>query len=97
MGCLPLLVAIVFPRFVMVVLWLFTNYLSRAYGTWIWPLIGFFVLPTTTLAYAIAQNAFHGVRGGGLALVVIGVIVDFGLIGGGRGVAKRFRRDRRWR
>lgn len=89
MGCLVVLVAIALPRFVMVVLWLFSDYLSDAYGTWLWPLIGFFVLPTTTLAYAIAQNSFHGVKGTGLVIVVLGVLVDFGVIGGGRGIAKR--------
>jgi hypothetical protein len=89
MGCLVVLVAIALPRFVMVVLWLFTDYLRDAYGTWLWPLIGFFVLPTTTLAYAIAQNSYHGVKGVGLVIVVLGVLVDFGVIGGGRGIAKR--------
>jgi hypothetical protein len=90
-----LVLAVAAPRFVMVVLWIFSDYLSRAYGTWIWPLIGFFVLPTTTLAYAIAQNSMNGLKGGGLVLVAIGVIVDLGLIGGGRGFAKRSRRGRR--
>ena len=89
MGCLVVLVAITLPRFVMVVLWLFSDYLSHAYGTWLWPLIGFFVLPTTTLAYAIAQNRYHGVKGIGLALVILGVLVDVGVIGGGRGITKR--------
>jgi hypothetical protein len=95
MGCFPLLLAIAVPRFVMVVLWLFTDYLSRAFGTWVWPLLGFFVAPTTTLAYAIAQNAYDGLHGVGLVLVVIGVVIDFGLIGGGRGMAKRWRPE--WR
>jgi hypothetical protein len=92
MGCLVVLVAIALPRFVMVVLWLFSDYLSHAYGTWLWPLLGFFFLPTTTLAFAIAQNRYHGVKGVGLVLVILGVLVDFGVIGGGRGIAKR--RDR---
>lgn len=87
------LVAIALPRFVMVGLWLFSDYLSHAYGTWLWPLLGFFFLPTTTLAYAIAQNSLNGVRGTGLALVVLGVLFDFGVIGGGRGIARK-RRDR---
>ena len=91
MGCLVVLIAIALPRFVMVVLWLFSDYLSRAYGTWLWPLIGFFFLPTTTLAYAIAQKRYCGVRGAGLVLVVLGVLVDFGVVGGGRGIAKRRR------
>ena len=89
MGCLVVLVALALPRLVMVVLWLFSNYLSHAYGTWVWPLLGFFVLPTTTLAYAIAQNSFRGVKGAGLVIVVLGVLVDFGVIGGGRGIARR--------
>jgi hypothetical protein len=89
MGCLFVVAGLALPRFIMVVLWLFSNYLSDAYGTWVWPLIGFFVLPTTTLAYAIAQHSSEGVRGWGLAIVVLGVLVDFGVFGGGRGVAKR--------
>ena len=91
MGCLVVLIAITLPRFVMVVLWLFSDYLSHAYGTWLLPLIGFFFLPTTTLAYAIAQNRYRGVRGAGLVLVVLGVLVDFGVVGGGRGIAKKRR------
>ena len=64
----------------MVVLWLFSGYLSTAFGTWVWPLIGFFVLPTTTLAYAVAQNRYGGVRGVGLVLVILGVLVDLGAL-----------------
>jgi hypothetical protein len=89
MGCLAVLLAFALPRFVMVVLWLFSDYLSHAYGTWLWPLLGFFFLPTTTLAYAIAQNSFDGLRGIGLVIVIVGVLVDLGVIGGGRGMAKR--------
>lgn len=89
MGCLVVLIAFAVPRFVMVVLWLFSDYLSHAYGTWLWPLLGFFFLPTTTLAYAIAQNSFDGLRGIGLAIVIVGALIDFGLIGSGRGAAKR--------
>lgn len=53
------------PRLVLILLWLLpTHYLSHAYGTWVWPLLGFFLLPTTTIAYAIAENEFGGFRGG---------------------------------
>jgi hypothetical protein len=93
-GCLIALLILLLPRTVMVVLWLFTDYLSMAYGTWVWPLLGFFVLPTTTLAYAVAQNRYGGVRGIGLVLVILGVLIDLGMIGGGgRGVGKRWSRD----
>jgi hypothetical protein len=83
------LFGLITPRLVMVVLWLFTNYLSRAFDTFIWPLLGFLFLPTTTIAYAIAQNSFHGLRGVGLLIFALGVLLDFGLIGGGaRGRAR---------
>jgi hypothetical protein len=93
-GCLIVLFVLLLPRTVMVVLWLSTSYLSTAYGTWVWPLIGFFVLPTTTLAYAVAQNRYGGVRNIGLVLVVVGVLVDLGALGGGgRGAGKRWARS----
>ena len=57
-------------------------------------MLGFFFLPTTTIAYAIAQNEFTTVTGGveatGIVLIVLGIVIDLGLLGGsGRGVARR--------
>jgi hypothetical protein len=93
-GCLIVLFVLLLPRTIMVVLWLFSSYLSAAYGTWVWPLIGFFVLPTTTLAYAVAQNRYGGVRDIGLVLVIVGVLVDLGALGGGgRGAGKWWSRS----
>jgi hypothetical protein len=89
-GCLVVIFSLVTPRFIMVVLWLFTNYLSRAFDGWLWPLLGFFFLPTTTMAYAVAQNEFNGVEGWGLVVLILGVMVDFGLLGGGgRAIGRR--------
>jgi hypothetical protein len=98
MGCLALLLSFVTPRFVMLFLWIFTDYLSTAFGSWFWPTLGFFVLPTTTIAYAIAENEFTTLTGGikpaGILVIVLGVVIDLGLIGGGgrgwkgRGIAK---------
>jgi hypothetical protein len=88
-GCLLVLAVLALPRTVMVILWLFSSYLSQAYGTWIWPLLGFFFLPTTTLAYAVAENRYDGLRGIGLLLVVLGALVDLGALGGGRGLFRR--------
>ena len=94
MGCLIALVILFLPRTVMVVLWLFTDYLSTTFGTWVWPLLGFFFLPTTTLAYAVAENRYGGVRGVGLVLVILGVLLDLGALGGGgRGLGKRWASD----
>jgi hypothetical protein len=93
-GCLLVLAVLAIPRTIMVVLWIFSDYLSQAYGTWVWPLLGFFFVPTTTLGYAVAQNRYGGVRGWGLVLVILGVLLDLGALGGGRGIGKRWTRRR---
>jgi hypothetical protein len=75
----------------MVVLWIFTNYLGRAYDGWLLPFLGFLFLPTTTLAYAVAENETGGFRSWGAVLVVVAVLLDLGTLGRGRGAMKRDR------
>ena len=77
MGCLALLT----PRLAIVLVFLFSNYLGRAYQGPLWPVIGFFFMPLTTLAYAWAVNTNGTVTGIYLAVVVIAVLLDLGLIG----------------
>ena len=90
MGCLVVLLALLTPRFVMFAMWLFTEYLTTAFGSGWWALLGFLFLPTTTIAYAIAQNEFDGIEGWGLVILIVGVAVDLGLIGGsGRGLGRQ--------
>ena len=91
--CLVVALALITPRFVMVLMWLFSDYLSHAYGAWVWPLLGFFFLPTTTIAFAIAQNEFGGFRGWGAVVTILGVLFDVGVLGGarGRGILRRDR------
>ncbi|MEA2557125.1 MAG: hypothetical protein QOG88_663, partial [Actinomycetota bacterium] len=77
MGCLVVLLGFITPRFAIAFLWLFTHYMSRAYGRWLLPTLGFFFLPTTTIAYAIAQNSIHE-QAGKTIIVVLGILVDVG-------------------
>jgi len=81
--CVLLLVAFVGPRLGLFILWLFSDYLSRAFDSFLVPFLGFLVLPWTTLAYAVAQNSFGGVHDLGLILVILGVLADVGALGGG--------------
>jgi hypothetical protein len=83
MCCVVLLLALVGPRLTLFVMWLFTSYLSRAFDTFVLPFLGFLFLPWTTLAYAVAQNQFGGLHDLGLLLVVLGVLADVGVLGGG--------------
>ena len=52
MGCFVALFALISPRLALVFVWLFSDWLGDAYEDWVVPLIGFFLLPWTTLAYA---------------------------------------------
>jgi hypothetical protein len=83
MCCVLALLAFLGPRLVIVLLWLFTNYLSRAFDAFLLPLLGFLFLPWTTIAWAIAQNELGGVSGLGLLIVGLGFLGDVGVIGGG--------------
>ena len=68
------------PRLVLLLVWLGSDYLDRAYETRIWPLLGFFFLPLTTLAYAFAMNyGGHEWTPLGVAAVVMALLVDLGL------------------
>src|SRR5512145_2134699 len=96
MGCLIAVLGLITPRVVLAVLWLFTDYLNRAFESGWWPLLGFFFLPTTTIGWAVARNAFTAPDGGfeaiGVLIIVLGVIIDIGLLGGakgGRGLGRR--------
>jgi hypothetical protein len=51
MGCLLALLALISPRLVLFLLWIFSDVLSRAFDSWVIPLLGFFLLPWTTLSY----------------------------------------------
>ncbi|HYM58604.1 MAG TPA: hypothetical protein VES79_11640 [Solirubrobacteraceae bacterium] len=57
MGCLVFLFALISPRVALVVTWLLTDVLSRAYDGVIVPVLGFLLLPWTTLAYAWTHDS----------------------------------------
>ena len=90
MPCLLALIALAFPRLILFLVWLFSDYLGRAYDGIIIPLLGFFFLPLTTLAYAWAINSRGSVEGVQLIVVVLAVLLDLGLLGG----SSRSRRKR---
>ncbi len=53
--------------------------------------LGFFFLPLTTLAYAWAINSHGSVSGLPLAVVILAVLIDLGIIGSGAHTGKKHR------
>jgi hypothetical protein len=84
MPCLFLFVILLFPRIALVLMWLFSNYLQRAFhGGLLVPLIGFLFLPVTTIVYAWEINSGMPLAGINLLWLVLAVVFDLGGLGGG--------------
>lgn len=83
MPCLLLLLVLIFPRVVLVWMFLTSTYLQRAYHELIIPVLGFIFLPLTTLVYAWLVNTHSPIEGINLLYIIVAVIVDLGGLGGG--------------
>jgi hypothetical protein len=83
MPCLVLILFAAFPRVALVLLFLFSNYLQRAYHGLLVPLLGFLFLPLTTLAYAWMTNTGLPMAGVNLIILIVAVVIDLGGLGGG--------------
>ena len=90
MPCLVVVIALISPRLALVVMAILSDVLSRAFDGILLPLLGFFLLPWTTLAYALVWNhGTHEVRGFEWFFVVLAFLFDIGAVGG----TARGRRD----
>lgn len=79
MGCLIISILLFGPRLVLLYAAIATDWFSRAYETTIWPLLGFFFMPWTTLAYMVAMlNNDHHISGGWMLLMFVAIIADLG-------------------
>ena len=83
MPCLLLIIVLAFPRVVLLLMFLLSNYLQRAYHGLLIPLLGFFFLPITTIVYAWLTNAHMPMEGVNLLILIIAVLIDVGGLGGG--------------
>ncbi|HST69083.1 MAG TPA: hypothetical protein VLI94_05440 [Solirubrobacterales bacterium] len=79
MACLVVLLAFISPRLALFAIFLFSDLLSRAFDSWFVPLLGFFLLPWTTLAYAVMWSASSNeVSGFEWFIVILAFIFDLG-------------------
>lgn len=83
MPCLLALLALVVPRFVIVVLWFFTTWFAGIFSTLLWPVLGFLFLPTTLLWYTAVHNWFGGHWGlWQVVVLVVAIMTDMSPAGG---------------
>jgi hypothetical protein len=83
MPCLAVVLALISPRLALFAVWLLSDILGRAFESWLLPVLGFFLLPWTTLAYAIMwDTGTHAVTGFEWFVVVVAFLADLGAHGG---------------
>ena len=89
--CLIALLGLIAPRVVFLLLWIFTPafVLVPFAGLWFVPLLGLILLPTTTLAYCWAISLGGISSFSGIFLLAVGLLIDLGLLGAGRGAGRR--------
>jgi hypothetical protein len=76
MGCLFAIFAGFFPRVALIIVWIATDLVDRAYSTWLIPLVGLFVLPFTTLVYALVWTPVIHVGNGRWVWVALAFVVE---------------------
>jgi hypothetical protein len=77
MPCLAVVLALISPRLALVAVWLFSGVLGRAFDSVIVPVLGFLLLPWTTLAYALMWDAgTNRVHGFEWFIVIVAFMAD---------------------
>ena len=86
MPILIALVALIGPRVALVFTWLFSGMIGRAIDSAFVTVLGFLLLPWTTLAYVVFYDVGAGreVKGFEWFLVAIAFVFDVGSYAGGR-------------
>jgi hypothetical protein len=83
MPCLAVVLVLMFPRVILVLMFLLSHYLERAYHGFLIPLLGFIFLPITTLVYAWLVNNGYPISGFNAIILIIAVLLDAGSHGAG--------------
>ena len=80
-ACLFALLAGFAPRIALILMWLFTPWVSRAFDNFIVPLLGLIFLPLTTVIYVLVAPG--GLMGFEWLLIIVGFVIDLSSYGSG--------------
>ena len=91
--CLLALIVAGAPRLAIILYWLIdSTAFALAFDQWFIPVLGFFLLPWTTLMYVLVAPG--GIGGFDYFLIGLGLLFDLGSHGGAGGSARKRKRDR---
>lgn len=84
MPCFLFVLGAIFPRLLLVILYFFSAWFSTAFTSILYPLLGLFFAPLSTIWYAVVQNYYGGEWSfWPIVGIVAALALDFGVIGGG--------------
>lgn len=96
MGCIISIIGIITPRLLMILIFIFSRWFERAYDSALWPVLGFFFMPYTTLAHMAAMlNNNHTLSGWWMFLFIVAIIVDVSNWGGSGHTVRVYRTRKR--
>lgn len=72
MPCLPTIIALIFPRATIIVLWFLTDWFNGIFDTIMWPILGLLFAPFTLLWFTAVQHYYGGEWS---TIPIIGMIV----------------------
>lgn len=84
MPCLLAILVLLFPRIAILVLYFFTTFFNGLYDSVLLPFLGFLFMPLTLVAYSWLTKTGRPVDALYLVVMVVAVVVDLGLVEGGR-------------
>ena len=89
--CLLAAVGSFFPRMALLLMWIFTSYVDRAFTGILLPLVGLIFLPFTTIMFCLVYSpAAGGVVGANWIWVFLGLLLDImSYTSGGYGQSRR--------
>jgi hypothetical protein len=82
MPCLLALLAVLFPRIAILVLFFFTNFFEGVYNSLLLPILGLIFLPITLLAYTWMVKINQPMDAFFLVVMIVAIVLDLGLLGG---------------